>query len=144
RMRAAAPRGSRVRGTDSSGHIKLRSLFRDFETIAGAKRFYRTGQISTTSFDLLRHIRWADRLMERRRTMLKTIMIGAGLAPIIATSAIAQSFDPSVGSGNIAPGTTAEYGSTGMRAGANAYAFERGNVHHHSVHHERMMDRDAK
>ena len=72
--------------------------------------------------------------------MLKKIMIGAGLATILATSAMAQSYQPEWGTGNIAPGKSTEYGIT--TRGDNAYAFERGPLHRHHIHHERMMHRD--
>ena len=40
---------------------------------------------------------------EKETAMLKKIMISAGLATIIATSAMALSYQPEVGSGNITP-----------------------------------------
>jgi hypothetical protein len=82
---------------------------------------------------------------KKERTMLKKIMIGAGLATILATSAMAQSYQPEWGSGNIAPGTGAQSGIT--TRGENAFAFEpggpRGHVHYHHGwnHHDRDMKR---
>jgi hypothetical protein len=69
--------------------------------------------------------------------MLKKIMIGAGLATILATSAMAQSYQPEVGSGNITP---QQYSNT-PRSGENAFAFERSASHHH-VRHSHNLDRD--
>ena len=43
--------------------------------------------------------------------MMKIILLGAGVAALLASSAMAQSYDPSVGSGNIVPDTG--YGPTG-------------------------------
>jgi hypothetical protein len=76
--------------------------------------------------------------------MLKKIMIGAGLATIIATSAIAQSYQPEVGTGNITPkrGLTQEYSSTMRRPGDNAFAFER-SAPQHRVHHDHSWDRNS-
>ena len=72
--------------------------------------------------------------------MLKKIMIGAGLATILATSAMAQSFQPEVGSGNITP--KQEYSNTNtMRSGDKAFAFER-TAPHHRIHHGHNLDRD--
>ena len=73
--------------------------------------------------------------------MLKKLMIGAGLATILATSAMAQSYQPEVGSGNIVP--KQEYSNSTIRSGDNAFAFERGAVHHHRMHHDyNNLDRD--
>ncbi len=71
--------------------------------------------------------------------MLKKIMIGAGLATIVATSAMAQSYQPEVGSGNIVPNKQ-EYSST-VRSGDSAFAFQRSAPHHH-MHHSHNLDRD--
>lgn len=71
--------------------------------------------------------------------MLKKIMIGAGLATILATSAIAQSYQPEVGSGNITP---KQAQSSTMKSGSNAFAFERSAPHHHVTHHNQNLDRD--
>jgi len=46
-----------------------------------------------------------QRMKEDDMTMMKRLMIGAALAAILGTSALAQSFDPAVGSGNIVPDT---------------------------------------
>jgi hypothetical protein len=77
--------------------------------------------------------------------MLKKIMIGAGLATIIATSAMAQSFQPEVGSGNITPDKNQPYSgamkSSNWRSGTDAYAFERTAPHKH-IQHNHSMDRD--
>ena len=70
--------------------------------------------------------------------MLKKIMIGAGLATILATSAMAQSYQPEVGSGNITPKPV--YSNT-MRSGDKAFAFER-TAPHHRIHHGHNLDRD--
>ena len=67
--------------------------------------------------------------------MLKKIMIGAGLAAIVATSAMAQSYQPEVGSGNIGPNNKQAYSSTMRRPGDNAFAFER-STPHHRMHHD--------
>ena len=76
--------------------------------------------------------------------MLKKIMIGAGLATLLATTAMAQSYQPEVGSGNIVP--KQEYNNTlrsgSMRAGTDAFAFERTTPHHHMSHHNHNLDRD--
>ena len=76
--------------------------------------------------------------------MLKKIMIGAGLATILATSAMAQSYQPEVGSGNITPkqeySNTMRTGTT--RPGSDAFAFERTASHHHVTHHNQNLDRD--
>jgi hypothetical protein len=77
---------------------------------------------------------------EKEMAMLKKIMIGAGLATILATSAMAQSYQPEVGSGNITPNTKQQYSNT-MRSGANAFAFER-SAPHHLHHHNQNLDRD--
>jgi hypothetical protein len=71
--------------------------------------------------------------------MLKKIMISAGLATIIATSAMAQSYQPEVGSGNITP--KKEYSNGMLRSGENAFAFER-STSHHRIHHDHNLDRD--
>ncbi|HEY6023231.1 MAG TPA: hypothetical protein VIV34_03535 [Pseudolabrys sp.] len=60
--------------------------------------------------------------------MLKIMMIGTGLAAILASSAMAQSYQPEVGSGNIVP--KQEYNTT-FRSGTDAYAYERPVLHHH-------------
>ena len=70
--------------------------------------------------------------------MLKKLVIGAGLATILATSAMAQSYQPEVGSGNITP--KPEYSNT-MRSGDKAFAFER-TAPHHRIHHGHNLDRD--
>ena len=72
--------------------------------------------------------------------MLKKIMIGAGLAAIVATSAMAQSYQPEVGSGNITP--KSEYNNS-LRSGENSFAFERTAPRHHMMHHHNQnLDRD--
>jgi len=71
--------------------------------------------------------------------MLKKIMIGAGLATILATSVMAQSYQPEVGSGNITP--KQEYSRT-IGSGEKAFAFERTAPHHHMNHHDQNLDRD--
>ena len=43
--------------------------------------------------------------------MIKMILLGAGVAAVLATSAMAQSYQPEWGSGNIVPNTS--YGPTG-------------------------------
>lgn len=72
--------------------------------------------------------------------MLKKMMIGAGLAVVVATSAMAQSYQPEVGSGNIVPNTNQQQSST-LRSGSGAFAYERTapHQHHHSMH---SWDRD--
>lgn len=84
--------------------------------------------------------------------MLKKLMIGAALAAMIGAPAMAQSWNPSVGSGNIVgsythsysgptvPSGSAGYGAYGGDEGSGAYAFapERGdgayNHGHRYVH----------
>jgi len=59
--------------------------------------------------------------------MLKTLMIGAALAAMIGAPAMAQSYDPSVGSGNIVRGHGHMYsGSTvpGHRYGSDRYGYD--------------------
>jgi opacity protein-like surface antigen len=68
---------------------------------------------------------------------MKKLMIGVGLATIVATSAMAQSYQPEVGSGNIVP--NGQYNNT-SRSGDNAFAYQR-TVQHHRAHHD-SMDRD--
>ncbi len=53
---------------------------------------------------------------------------------------MAQSYQPEVGSGNIAPNTKQQYSNT-MRSGASAFAFER-STPHHVHHHNQNLDRD--
>jgi hypothetical protein len=70
---------------------------------------------------------------------MKKLMIGVGLATIVATSAMAQSYQPETGSGNITPNNNVQYSKT-LRSGDNAFAYQR-TVQHHRVHHD-SMDRD--
>ncbi len=68
--------------------------------------------------------------------MLKKMMIGAAVAALIASPALAQSFDPSVGSGNVvgpynspqSGPSMPEYGRSGKlmnggKSGGNVFAF---------------------
>lgn len=88
--------------------------------------------------------------------MLKTLVIGAALATMIGAPAMAQSWDPNVGSGNIVtpytrsysgptiPSGRAGYGAYGSDSGASgAYAFaperDYGSYRHHRMH---RWDRD--
>jgi hypothetical protein len=54
-------------------------------------------------------------LTTNRRRVMKTIIAAAGLATLIAFPAFAQSYDPSVGSGNIAPRAQAQVPTLQMR-----------------------------
>jgi hypothetical protein len=76
--------------------------------------------------------------------MLKKIMIGAGLATILATSAMAQSYQPEVGSGNITRNNKQQYSTT--IKGDNSFAFERSaphhRMHHTNMQHDQNLDRE--
>ena len=66
--------------------------------------------------------------------MLKKIIIGAAFSALIASSAMAQSYQPEWGSGNIVAGSsggfvTVPYG-TERFGEPGAYAYERPTVHH--------------
>ncbi len=75
--------------------------------------------------------------------MVKKIMMGIGLATLVATStaplAMAQSYQPEVGSGNIVqkqggPVTSQRFGEPF----AGAYAYAKPAPHHHHVSRDRM------
>lgn len=76
--------------------------------------------------------------------MLKKIIIGAAFSALIASSAMAQSYQPEWGSGNIVPGPNGGFVSTpydrerfgvpGAYSGG-PYAYERPTVHHRYRHH---------
>ncbi len=86
--------------------------------------------------------------------MLKKLMIGAALAAMIGAPAMAQSYDPSIGSGNIVRGhghmysgstvPSDSYGySTYDRGSGGAYAFAPAHDHGHYGHHRaHRWDRD--
>lgn len=73
--------------------------------------------------------------------MLKKLIIGMGLTAIVATSAMAQSYQPEVGSGNIVPKNTGGAPAYYNYRGSDAYAYApRYHLHHdHSMH---SWDRD--
>jgi hypothetical protein len=62
------------------------------------------------------------RVPVKATSLLKTILLGAGLAVATATPSLAQSYDASIGTGNIVPfyGQTAQSGVT--QGAGNAYA----------------------
>ncbi len=73
--------------------------------------------------------------------MLKKLMMGAGFVALIATSAMAQSYQPGVGSGNIVPNTSPAPSIPAMRDYApDAYAYQPAPHQHHMNHH---VDRDT-
>jgi hypothetical protein len=61
-------------------------------------------------------------------SLLKAILLVAGLALVTATPSLAQSYDPDVGSGNIVPsyGQTAQWGVA--QGALNAYARNHGRA----------------
>jgi len=70
-----------------------------------------------------------ERVPFKATSLLKAILLSAGLALATATPSLAQSYDPDIGSGNIAPaygqiipsyGQTAQWGAT--QGARNAYA----------------------
>ena len=68
--------------------------------------------------------------------MLKKLMMGAGLVVLIATSAMAQSYQPGVGSGNIVPNTSPAPSIPAMRdLSPDAYAYQPAPSQHHVNHH---------
>ena len=72
--------------------------------------------------------------------MLKKIMLGAAVAALMASSAMAQSYDPSVGSGNIVknpstpPSGPVMPGTLGHLY-ANDFASASPPAHHHHMRH---------
>lgn len=72
--------------------------------------------------------------------MLKKIMLGAAVAGLMASSAMAQSYDPSVGSGNIVknpshpPSGPVMPGTIGHLY-ANDFAYAPPAAHHHHMRH---------
>jgi hypothetical protein len=73
--------------------------------------------------------------------MLKKLMMGAGFVALIATSAMAQSYQPEWGSGNIVPNTSPAPSISAMRDSApDAYAYQPAPRQRHMNHH---MDRDT-
>jgi len=86
--------------------------------------------------------------------MMKTLMIGAALAAMIGAPAMAQSWDPSVGSGNIVgayshpnSGPTvpdSNYGYSSYDRGGGAYAFTPATHDYDSYghHRDRHWDRN--
>jgi hypothetical protein len=73
--------------------------------------------------------------------MLKKLMMGAGFAALIATSAMAQSYQPEWGSGNIVPNTSPAPSISAMRDSApDAYVYQPAPRQHHLNHH---VDRDT-
>jgi hypothetical protein len=77
-------------------------------------------------------------------TAMKKILILATFASVIGLPAFAQSFDPDLGSGNVAP-PVASMGAAGAYAQAPAN-YERGYVRHRHAHRfggtPRAIDRD--
>lgn len=74
--------------------------------------------------------------------MLKKLMMGAGFVALIATSAMAQSYQPEVGSGNIVPNTSPAPSIPAFReAFPDAYAYQPAPSKHHVNRHE---DRDSQ
>jgi hypothetical protein len=71
---------------------------------------------------------------ERRQPMLKKLMLGAVLAALVGSSAIAQSYDPETGSGNVVPNTGGEgSGVAGLSNNAppsEAYPYEHPAIRH--------------
>ena len=96
--------------------------------------------------------------------MIKMVLLGTLVSALLASSAMAQSYDPAVGSGNIAPdtdqspgapvasepylGSTAQpyAGSFSARATApDAYAYQpapRHHLHRHTMQGHSDMDRE--
>ena len=75
---------------------------------------------------------------------MKKILILATFASIIGLPAFAQSFDPDLGSGNVAPPVANNMGAASAYAKAPAY-YERGYVRHRRAHPfgtPRATDRD--
>jgi opacity protein-like surface antigen len=85
--------------------------------------------------------------------MMKMILVAALVTAALASSAMAQSYDPAVGSGNIVPNTAAApapYFRSGDYIGARAYAPEsnayearasaRGSYAYAPRHHLRYRD----
>ena len=73
--------------------------------------------------------------------MLKKLLIGAGIATIVATSAMAQSYQPEVGSGNIIPNANQQPSSETYGRGIDAYAYQ-GTTAHHAYRLKHHWDRD--
>ena len=55
--------------------------------------------------------------------MLKKIMMGVALAAVIGTPALAQSYNPSVGSGNLVPPPNATAPHSYRYSGGEAYSY---------------------
>ena len=58
--------------------------------------------------------------------MMKQLMMGAAFATLIATSAMAQAYDPSAGTGNIVRNPSVPYSGTIMpNSFTDAYAYQK-------------------
>ena len=76
---------------------------------------------------------------------MKLLLTALALSTLVAAPAVAQSYDPDLGSGNIAPGFSSRGGVPRFRSGAyaaapDAYAWAPGRVghrHHRVIRHER-------
>jgi hypothetical protein len=78
--------------------------------------------------------------------MLKKIMMGTALAALVASSAMAQSYQPEWGSGNIVPNTNQSPNGSVRSETLNAYAFVPAPdayafvpAPHRSLYHHRAM-----